>query len=1000
MSHNTILPPPGTVLREDIELHDCFKLLSNFILTSAYVLPTDYFPPPGFGYPPGTYLKAGTRLPAGSALLSGAVLPTGYVLPRGSVMPDGAFLGPDHPECRYANNAARTKQTPSTPEDQSGSSVTDDDSDQIGECKNHNETCDFCDKKGLPILPVRYAVAPTISNAPKAEGNLLPQNGGKGIELGSTAHYTTRILRTGYLYVYDEARNRWEAYYISQGGFFMRFDIGDGLSPALTKGREPCSRVGDRELASCITITSPKQATNVWLAYSDVEWTQRVLAQHTKDVAYRAKHMCKIDVKALLASVPTDRPFRPISQLTETVAEYASGVDAKSFAFSSAAWTPREGEATSTAAILNCLYPGKAALVALNDPAGIVTDLASLMKEREEWFLDQKDRRYHLTVNGWLGQIEGQIKDRAQRERLYSAISEREYRQSPYRTPLQSIFSATTRAYEITTAPALSEMDSAEKLDKVAEVSWKTYEKKIDTERRKQWIEQFTTDATRFDEIFIAPLAKAHVEWMKGSTLNNYLGCVFDDENPESGIAYITVVSACVATTDDKKPCQELYTQWLQQNAFHDGNPILNALVYNQKSLKREFNGLSNSVTWELLPWDKFVSIFDQSFQNYAAGKSSDVLGRLLATLAGSLTNVVKTAAQSPTAHKALTAIGVATHQPIIRVEVTGTKRAFRSAFIREMISASGQPVAETFKMHQAVQIELRRLEVYGMSLHGTNKQYWLVMADPESVRDMPKGLSTQQRAKWFAQSIRSPEQMRQLNLAAFRNNVASADARLRNAGEFHAPFAFAVLGLIMNSWAWYHMNEQDKGVMPHLKKEMAARLTAQGAQVFGAAAVALGEGVNKLILPQLSRATGAMSLFARGTMVLGQRASIVGGVAMSFIDGWRAYGELQDGNYVSSFVFAASGGLGLGILAALYVGNLVIAAVLTVVLIAWVFITNHLLDNDMQDWIERGLFGILEGEKRYNDFEKERDMLNIIIDEQVEQARVSEEDFDALAFK
>ena len=55
-------------------------------------------------------------------------------------------------------------------------------------------------------MPVRFGYR--ARRRPSAQGvwqHAATGCGDKAIELGETAHYTTRILRSGYLYMYNEA---------------------------------------------------------------------------------------------------------------------------------------------------------------------------------------------------------------------------------------------------------------------------------------------------------------------------------------------------------------------------------------------------------------------------------------------------------------------------------------------------------------------------------------------------------------------------------------------------------------------------------------------------------------------------------------------------------------------------------------------------------------------------------------------------------------------------
>lgn len=807
-------------------------------------------------------------------------------------------------------------------------------------------------------------------------------------DLGPAVHYTTRVLRTGYLYLYDEARKRWQAYHVNPGGYFLPIDAGLDMPSALTKGREPCSRQGHREIASCITIPSPKLATVVWMAYSEVQWTPRMLELHAGNAAFRAQYMYKLDVQALLKALPVGEPVRPISRLAETVAEYAPDANAKQFAFSAEAWVDRVPTTESLIGACEHLLPSKGVIVALTDPTGILQDLAILAKSHEEAFLDQGDRRYHVAVNGWLQGLEDQIKDASQREWIGSALDERAYRADPMASPdinnfrrLSPFgFTATRKGFQVATSNRLAGMDTLDNLEQLADERWARYSKKLDAGERKAWQEKFADDLAAYHDTHIGPLVEGHVAWMKSLAMKNYKLSAFDDHDPESGLAYVQVVTACVQGTDDKAACQKLYNEWINGDPADPGNIILSALAYNQKAIKLELASLGNGVTWAQLAWDKFNAGVDNLFKNLAAG-TPDVLGALLASIAGTVARALKEAALSPRAHAGLVAIGIAARQPVVRVEITGSKKRFRAALIREMLRLH-EPKISHHKLQKAVAVELRRLEVCGVPLGGPNEpKHWLLMVNPEHVKGMPSGLSASQRAKWLAQSIKTPEQVEALNLNKYRAQVKGAGESLRRLGaqaSYHAPFGFAVLGLLANVAAWDSLREDEQKAMRHKQSETHDRVTAQCVQVWGAAGEVLGKGVEKLVVPVLRGGQAVTTVLAKGVHAIGWGAGLVGALAISLLDLGRSIQEYLDGDWASSAAYGISFFLGFAATVAIAwpgVGSIV-GLILVIALIGWTFIMSRIIDDDLQDWAERCVWGVLRSH-RYNDFATETEELN-----------------------
>ena len=183
--------------------------------------------------------------------------------------------------------------------------------------------CQFCDRAGLPILPLRYAVARAdMGKAPDLSAPFGP--GVSDIALPAhLAHYTLRLLRPGYLYVYDEHRREWTAYQAVQGGYLFEFDPHAKVPPGgWGQAHFACSRQGDAMIARCLTVKDAAQATRVWLAFSDVIWTEAVLRQH-EDTEYRQTHMRCIDM-AKVRQGASQPHAAALSGLAGRVAEFAA----------------------------------------------------------------------------------------------------------------------------------------------------------------------------------------------------------------------------------------------------------------------------------------------------------------------------------------------------------------------------------------------------------------------------------------------------------------------------------------------------------------------------------------------------------------------------------------------------------------------------------------------------------------------------------------------------
>jgi len=351
--------------------------------------------------------------------------------------------------------------------------------------------CEFCDKRGLPILLVRDAVAPAKAGAPLAPS--LP------IELSpGAAHYTKRLLRSGYVNVFDEARKRWEAYFVTDDGYFFKLLQAPGVIPVVPSKPFNCPDEGHRAVASCITVPDPVNASKIWIGFSDVVWTEAVRKLHD-DPAYRKRHMVEIDIKAALSGKP--HPHRPIAQVSAVVAEYAMVPNSVKANFS---WAPfafaiRHDGANRLQRECEALRPGSALIVTLPDPAGIAQELACLMRRNAELFLASRpeDRR-NLVASLAIDSIKEAVRTRSEHVEIFTA--EKNANDQEKANPLGHLLSQATRER----TKAMRNINQAQ-IKSSADREWKKYTEKFDDEARKDWYGPFSKKLDAFDAVFIYP---------------------------------------------------------------------------------------------------------------------------------------------------------------------------------------------------------------------------------------------------------------------------------------------------------------------------------------------------------------------------------------------------------------------------------------------------------------------------------------------------------------
>lgn len=203
-----------------------------------------------------------------------------------------------------------------------------------------SQKCPLCERVGIPILPVRYAVCrrtqrnSAVNELPEAriadfttvsldqewteDGKTSRiekcQNNDilediEEVSQGKVSKYVLRQLRSGYLYIYDQANepNSWYCFVVTTDGKFYQYSVKDN-PPDPEKAEFDCGLKAEKEKrekslsASVVTIPTIQKDSVLYYAYSEHPWSRDHLKMIQGDVSWRKKNMQKIDMQELLAS--------------------------------------------------------------------------------------------------------------------------------------------------------------------------------------------------------------------------------------------------------------------------------------------------------------------------------------------------------------------------------------------------------------------------------------------------------------------------------------------------------------------------------------------------------------------------------------------------------------------------------------------------------------------------------------------------------------------------
>lgn len=839
---------------------------------------------------------------------------------------------------------------------------------------------------GFPLLPVRYAILPKGAPLPELTDQVTSGcEEVREVSLGGAARYGLRLLREGFIYVFDENRNVLEGYRVDPNAILFNLHL-YSPTPPLGNDAQPCSLSSHIGNASCISIPNANQATKpVWVAYSEVEWTRALCDAHRNDAEMREKSMVKFDVREWLRGQEHTGVLK-MEQLDQHVAEFGlydhearSASDTRRYLGWSSAepiqsgWRAAGLKFASERLLQNInksRSPGEkiqGAVLALPDATAVARDLALLMQDRYENFVSRDAVKRPLAVSTAIQQIKAAARNQVELRNLEAAeqLGARQMANESWLTYKVVDWAFGTDYTEQAEARVESLRTVTESdMDRYFNQEWAKYTAKYDEDARARWQEQFDAQLKSFDASTIAPLAQAHAAWMKSDAMAHSFECHFDPDNPHHGAAYTAAVLLCLMGTQDKKVCFDTYLGWLSRDNFKDKrNLVLRALLFNQDSvINRVQAQLDSGVEARAFPWSDVIGLYQESLKVLSSNQQATA-AKLVEQLMGPLMKALDGVVDSRQVRAVGAALGLVARKAVVPVTEVGGRKTFRASLIRQMIRLHGAEVGEN-QMRRAVAAELRRLEVYGVPMEGTDRKKWLLLIDVEQARSVPANLGASERADRLAQALRTSTQVETNQIANWKSTI-TMDVRL------------GTVGGLLQVWCLTSLWKDMVNAMPHQHSETISRFSAGVFGAVGATAEVTGKYLNNrfassnryMRLPQIGRSLAK----------LGGRAMIIAGAAMAVIDVVRAFREGQEGNIGMAWAYVGSAFLGVGVMVALAFGG-PIGVLVGVVFLALLFAVTLLIelfkDNKFQDWLERCYqWGNLAG-RRYPSMEVEFEAL------------------------
>lgn len=868
--------------------------------------------------------------------------------------------------------------------------------------------CPNCIRFGFPILLARYAVARTDAEV-RRRAPPLQTPFGSGVQdivlPASDAQYTLRLLRGGYVYAFNETRDEWLAWQVNEHGDLSSFDIRD-TSPPPQNDDAPasCSRHGSAMMSKCIVLPDAKWGTTLWLAFSAAPWTAKVWRRH-QDAAYRQRSMRRIDMAGWVGSGKPQPHMAGLYQALDQVAEFHL-VDTYSI-------LPKTPDATNLprmevlpgAHALAHSLSGRVqyaqhqldllraqarlaarqdapdhplavapALVALDDPVGIIADLNQLAVTRLlEWENEPEraEKRQSAAAITALREAihQGAVEDEVHRKRTSAMVGRGIVGVFGGRTAAQGL----SRSLPLWTDDVFAVEDEEEVL-RLGRESWKKYRKHLrDGNAYARWLKNtYLDEQDRFYQKHIAALDDGYIAWLPAAAFKQHMVCNFDSTDTTSGILYQEAVTAML---QDATSRGKVFAYVLEQ--LENGDPLdpesilLRAQVWNQDALISDWKQvLAKTSTapgardW-LLAANGLSNAFKALLDNPAAGKTAGMYqgsARLLEHLSGPVTRMVGDEIGRMVAADVgrlparwqmglMTAMAQSGSPQTQLVDLTGhtTPKRARKALAMTLASRAGLNAAQ-----QASVAASAALESANATMDGARFKFGMVAFVDADQLKLFKALN--------AKAV-MPGATIQRHLQRTLSVVDLHDAMRSTVSGLHrSSYGYGIAGLVMMSASLGHLNQQIMKAPVEGRALLKANFAAGVAALVGDSAILLGEVGTKL--PWFSKtlaepmgrwmfnaSTRAELLGGGGRLMSGLAGMVIG--ALTFYQGYRDY-ALSKGYGASMMIGGIAGAAGaflitIGAAIPVAIFLMISAAVLTVA-VAW------MVPNEVERWLDKAV--------------------------------------------
>ncbi|HHR6140500.1 TPA: T6SS effector BTH_I2691 family protein [Providencia alcalifaciens] len=653
---------------------------------------------------------------------------------------------------------------------------------------NTRQGCKFCTRKGLPILPVRPAIMSQHDILP-----VIPESIQMPVPAQGETAYTLRLMRSGYLNIWDEFGNAWINYFVTEGGFYSPLPENGNVPDEIASGKiKPCIDQPE-ELAKASLVTLPVMPDGMknglfWFAWSEVKWTETIRKQF-EDKSHREQYMQPFDMDKWLNSQQADQSL-PLEQLESTVAEYhqhakksqmwkwsvfiyqldlLEGLKTLMYPIISKFSPIATGQQVEITASQD-LHPNGAILV-LQDPTGILSDISTLIEfELNRDVYQRPDIKREVMLYASISSLEKGMKRQFKLSYNTNTQLGEKYIQNDPRTLLFTLNKPAPRTW-------YSELRE-DQLDSKTQEFWADYQKYYDTNKLEAFKNKFNGILKEYDSRVISPRTEFYLNWFKASTLTHYFTKNFDPDDLISCLAYTSTINYCITNMLNKKGTLDFFNESLFQPLTNTSNILGRALAINNEKLITKINAATNqSPDYISLPWNGLIDAVNEIIEKSNPATQS-VIGLYLANISAAITGSINKTLSSKKTFDFIVALGIFQNRALIPVSQYAEEKHFIKAIVKVLMSLNDNGMKPNQdSVEREVKKIIERRKKLGFPDYEKRALTFFIDADPKQVENINK-LPAKEKAKEFSKLILSSPETKVHNLEKWQTQVTSGTGK------------------------------------------------------------------------------------------------------------------------------------------------------------------------------------------------------------------------------